>query len=179
MQAVASLLIEDEGRPNALKVLSLLAESRAERSLPHELAAAAVSLLATGDRAYADQVISAFEAESSSAAAHFLRGEYHYLAEQYGEAETAFQDAAGRDRAFWPALYRLSSLAQEGNRTRYEYRIKKALESLNRGGELLYEIFIGGFSPDYYRHILENRLASCSPLESRSPAKGRTEREEG
>ena len=62
------------------------------------------------------------------------------------------------DKAFWPALYRLSSLAAGGNRTRYEYRTKKAIESLEQGKGLRYECFIGGFSPDYFRRILERKL---------------------
>jgi chemotaxis protein methyltransferase CheR len=63
------------------------------------------------------------------------------------------------DGGFWPAYYRVSSLAEEGNRTRYEYRLKKALESMEKGDGKGYEIFIGGFSPDYYRRILERKLA--------------------
>jgi chemotaxis protein methyltransferase CheR len=52
----------------------------------------------------------------------------------------------------------MSLLAAEGNRTVYEYKIRKALESIDLGKEFSYECFIGGFSPDYYRRILEKRL---------------------
>jgi chemotaxis protein methyltransferase CheR len=54
----------------------------------------------------------------------------------------------------------MSALAEKGNRTRYEYRLKKALESMELGAGRGYEIFIGGFSPDYYRRVLEKKLAS-------------------
>jgi chemotaxis protein methyltransferase CheR len=74
-------------------------------------------------------------------------------------AEEKYQEAVAGDHAFWPALYRMSSLAEQGNRTRYVYRLKKALESMERGEGRGYEIFIGGFSPDYYRRILEKKLA--------------------
>jgi chemotaxis protein methyltransferase CheR len=45
------------------------------------------------------------------------------------------------------------------NRTLYEYKLKKAIESIELGKDLHYESFIGGFSPDYFRQILEKKLA--------------------
>jgi chemotaxis protein methyltransferase CheR len=104
-------------------------------------------------------VISVLEETNNSAAASFLRGEYHYLNKDAKTAEEKYQEASLKDKAFWPAFYRLSSLAAEGNRIRYEYKIRKALESMESGKEFHYEILIGGFSPDYYRRILERKLA--------------------
>jgi chemotaxis protein methyltransferase CheR len=161
MKAIVALLEHEEGRPNAQKVLDMLQEAAetAERPAESELIAAAVAFLGAGNFDTADTAVSFLEKKSNSAAASFLRGEYHYLKNDAANAEEKYQEASLKDRAFWPAFYRISSLAAEGNRTRYEYKIKKALESMKAGQDLYYESFIGGFSPDYYRHILERKLS--------------------
>ncbi|MDR1899341.1 MAG: hypothetical protein LBQ55_04975 [Treponema sp.] len=128
------------------------------------LAAAAQSLLNTGDLFSAGLVISSLEERGSSPVASFLRGEFYYHGaanspEANSAAEAKYQETAAAESSFWPALYRLCSLAEGGNRTRYEYRLKKALESMEKGAGRGYEIFIGGFSLDYYRRILEKKLA--------------------
>jgi chemotaxis protein methyltransferase CheR len=104
-------------------------------------------------------VLAWLEQRSSGAVTRFLRGEYHFLQGAATEAEQCYEEAAGKDRAFWPAFYRLSVLAAGGNRTRYEYKLKKAGESLELGRDLHYECFMGGFSPDYFRRILERKAA--------------------
>jgi chemotaxis protein methyltransferase CheR len=125
-----------------------------------EAIAAVISLLSLEDFAGADMVLSFMEKQQESAFTKFLRGEYNYHLNRVKEAEAGYQEASGLDSAFWPAFYRISLLAAGGNRTRYEYKIKKALESIAMGKDLYYECLIGGFSPDYYRRILEKRLSA-------------------
>ncbi|MDR1180207.1 MAG: chemotaxis protein CheR, partial [Spirochaetales bacterium] len=118
-----------------------------------------IAFLGAENTGAADTVLTALEERSGCAATAFLRGEYHYHRGESGAAEAHYQEATGRDTAFWPAFYRLSFLAAGSNQTRGEYKIKKALESIEKGETLHYEIFIGGFSPDYYRRILERKAA--------------------
>jgi chemotaxis protein methyltransferase CheR len=160
MREISALLEQEESRSNALSIAERLGQDGgSEKVTVSELIAAAVTLLGVEDFAPADRVISVLEETNNSAAASFLRGEYHYLNNDAETAEEKYQEASLKDKAFWPAFYRLSSLAARGNRTRYEYKIRKALESMDCGEEYHYETLIGGFSPDYYRHILEkNRL---------------------
>jgi len=160
VKEIVALLEHLEGRPNAQKTTDALEQGEGAETLTEsDLIAAAVAFLGAGDFEPADTVVSFLEKKSNSAAASFLRGEYHYLKNDAANAEEKYQEASLKDRAFWPAFYRISSLAAEGNRTRYEYKIKKALESMKAGQDLYYESFIGGFSPDYYRHILERKLS--------------------
>ncbi|MDR2631938.1 MAG: chemotaxis protein CheR [Spirochaetaceae bacterium] len=123
-----------------------------------ELFAAVIYLLGLGDFSGADRLLSFIEKHHNSAFTLFLRGEYHYFNHRKKEAEASYQEAAGKNTAFWPAFYRLCVLAAEGNPVQYEYKIRKALESIKQGREKHYEIFIGGFSPDYYQRILEKKL---------------------
>jgi chemotaxis protein methyltransferase CheR len=109
------------------------------------------------DFAGADPVITLLEGHQSAFAA-FLRGEFYFHKNRAADAEAHFKEAAGMDGAFWPAFYRMSSLAAGSGRKRYEYKTKKALESIALGRDKHYENFIGGFSPDYYRQALERRL---------------------
>jgi chemotaxis protein methyltransferase CheR len=162
-EAVAALLEQGEGRPNAEKAAEWL-EKGGEAPGPGEnaLIAAAVTFLGAEEWENAEAVLSFLEKTSHSAAVSFLRGEYCYLTRDAGSAEEKYQEAALMDKAFWPAFYRICSFATEGNRTRYEYRIKKTLESMEAGKDLRYESFIGGFSPDYYRRILERKSGEYS-----------------
>ncbi|MDR1949008.1 MAG: chemotaxis protein CheR [Spirochaetaceae bacterium] len=123
-----------------------------------EFFAGVIYLLGQEDFSGADRLLTFIEQHNNSAFTHFLRGEYHYFNNRKKEAELSYREAAGKNDAFWPAFYRLSVLASEGNPVQYEYKTRKALESINRGKDLRYEIFIGGFSPDYYRRALEKRL---------------------
>jgi chemotaxis protein methyltransferase CheR len=122
------------------------------------LFAAVIYLLGLGDFSEAGKILSFIEQYDRSAFTSFLRGEYHYFNGRKKEAEANYKESADKNKAFWPAFYRLCGLMAEENRVHYEYRIGKALESIRRGGALGYEIFIGGFSPDYYRRALEKRL---------------------
>jgi len=100
-----------------------------------------------------------------------LRGEYYFLQSNDKEAVRYFEEAIAKDKLFWPAFYRIANLAAEGNRARYEYKIKKAIESielsqsLETGKAHKYECFIGGFSPDYFLRILEKKLTERKLME--------------
>jgi chemotaxis methyl-accepting protein methylase len=121
----------------------------------NELAAAALFLLNRGDFRNADRVLNHIEGGDDSAFTAFLRGEYIYLQDMFTEAEFHYKVSLGKNDAFWPALYRLSSLAS--SEVLRPYRAQQALESLGRGMDLQYEVFIGGFSPDYYLGALLKR----------------------
>jgi chemotaxis protein methyltransferase CheR len=159
-EEAARILEKEEGQENARQVLSMI-ETAGGGTISVSggaLAAAAASYLGAEDFDSAGLVLSYLEHYNSGAVIKFLRGEYHFLRGNAPEAEKNFEEAAAADKAFWPALYRISSLAAQGNRTRYEYKIKKARESLELGKALHYECFLGGFSPDYFRGILDKKL---------------------
>jgi chemotaxis protein methyltransferase CheR len=155
---IAGILEQDEGKANAARVLEALGSGKGDLSFAG-LAAAALSLMNAGDLPSAARVISSLEERGASPAASFLRGEFHYQGAEFSAAEAKYQEAAAAENGFWPALYRAASLAEGGNATRYHYRLKKALESMERGAGRGYEVFIGGFSLDYYRRILEKKQA--------------------
>jgi chemotaxis protein methyltransferase CheR len=155
---IAAILETEEGKPNAKKNLDALANETAGILSGGELAACVLYFLNIQDFNSAEIVLSRLEERSTGAFTRFLRGEYFFLAGSVKEAEHFYNEAAVRDREFWPAFYRIASLSEEGNRTRYEYKIKKAIESIEMGRELKYECFMGGFSPDYFLKILEKKL---------------------
>jgi chemotaxis protein methyltransferase CheR len=152
---ISSLL--EQGETMAKRVLEAVKRGKTAHQ-EDELIAAVICLLSLEDFAGAETVLSFAEKKQVSAFTKFLRGEYNYLSNKTALAETYYKETTASDNAFWPGFYRMSLLAAEGNRTVYEYKIKKALESIDLGKELSYECFIGGFSPDYYRRILEKRL---------------------
>jgi chemotaxis protein methyltransferase CheR len=159
VKEIMALLEYEDGRSNVTHITEFLEQREGTmKATESELIAAAVSFLGAEDFGPADKAILALEETNDSAAVSFLRGEYHYLNNDVKAAEEKYREASLKDRAFWPAFYRLSSLAAEGNRTRYEYKIKKALESMDAGKDFHYEAYIGGFSPDYYQRILERKL---------------------
>jgi chemotaxis protein methyltransferase CheR len=114
----------------------------------NELAAAALFLLNRGDFPGVDPLLRFIEDRDNSAFTAFLRGEYYYLQDLFTEAEFHYKISLGKNSGFWPAQYRLSSLAEA--EVLRDYRARQAGESLSRGRDLRYEVFIGGFSPDYY-----------------------------
>jgi chemotaxis protein methyltransferase CheR len=162
---VAAILVRDEGLSNAKKTLESLDSGKdgSQTSLSGaELTASVLYFLDTQDFNSADQVLSHLEKFNTSALTRFLRGEYHFLRGSVKDAERHFEAAAGKDRAFWPAFYRIATLAAEGNSVRYEHKIKRACESLELGMDLRYECFMGGFSPDYFHRILTRRTPQNS-----------------
>jgi chemotaxis protein methyltransferase CheR len=156
---IASLL--EQGEVTAERVRRAIKARTDKTAEPgeDELIAAAICFLSLEDFAGAEAVLTFAEEKQVSVFTKFLRGEYNYLSNKPGEAESFYKEASALDGAFWPAFYRAGLLAAEGNRTLYEVKIKKALESVELGKDLSYECFIGGFSPDYYRRILEKRLS--------------------
>jgi len=158
---VAAILETDEGQPNAKKILEAVNENKVlsnSETAGAELAAAAIYFLGQQDFNAADSVLSYLEKFNTEAFTLFLRGEYHFLQSEAEEARRYFESSAVKENAFWPAYYRIALLAAEGNPDRYAYKIKRACESLELGKDSRYECFLGGFSPDYYRRILENKL---------------------
>jgi chemotaxis protein methyltransferase CheR len=168
----AEILGTEEGQPNAKKTLKALEGIKALESEKEthssettafpsgaELAASALYFLGVQDFDSADRVLSVLEKSNTGAFTRFLRGEYHFLRGSAKDAERYFEEAAGKEKAFWPAFYRIASLAAQGNPARYAYKIKKACESLELGMDFRYECFLGGFSPDYYRRILSKKLS--------------------
>ncbi|MCL2761887.1 MAG: hypothetical protein FWD36_01590 [Treponema sp.] len=147
---VTAILETEEGQPNAKKILETLTQGK--NPAGSELAAAVMYFLGIQDFNSADMVLSYLEQYNSGAVTLFLRGEYYLLRGETKNAEQCFVSAAGKDRAFWPAFYRIASLAAEGNTTRYKYKIKKAIESIELSQD--YECFMGGFSPDYFKRVL-------------------------
>ena len=159
---IKTILETEEGGPNAKKVLENLSNANTDGtgSSPsgEELAASAVYYLGIQDFNSADLILSHLGKSYTGAPVLFLLGESHMLQGRTKDAGQFFEQAVGKDKAFWPAFYRMASLAAEGNPTRYEYRIKKACESIKLGRELHYECFMGGFSPDYFERLLNRRL---------------------
>jgi chemotaxis protein methyltransferase CheR len=162
---VKAILQAEEGQPNAEKILEIIGNGKNTGAYESDdslsgaaLAASAVYFLNVQDFNSADKVLSFLEKRNTGAIIRFLRGEYFLLNGRVKEAEHFFTEATVKDMTFWPAFYRMTSLTAEGNRTRHEYRIKKACESLELGKDLQYECFMGGFSPDYFFRILEKKL---------------------
>jgi chemotaxis protein methyltransferase CheR len=158
---IKAILEIDEGLQNARNINEILVNSEGKLAASltgSELAASAVYFLSVQNFECADLVLSYLEKCDSGPITQFLRGEYHLLQGNLKEAENFFDRAAGKDQTFWPAFYRIASLAEDGNPVRYEYKIKKACESLELGKDLHYECFMGGFSPDYFLRILKRKL---------------------
>jgi chemotaxis protein methyltransferase CheR len=149
----------EEGQFNAKKILKSIGTESASLS-GSELAAAASHFLNVQDFSSADLVLSHLEKTNTCAHVLFLRGEYHLLQGKASKAKDCFENAAGKDRAFWPAFYRIASSAAEGNPAQYEYKVKKASESIKQGRDSHYECFMGGFSPDYFERILTKKLST-------------------
>ncbi|MDR1986466.1 MAG: hypothetical protein LBP88_05775 [Treponema sp.] len=123
----------------------------------NELITSLIVLINQGDSLKAGHLLAFIEQYDNSAYTHFLRGEYFYLKTKPLDAESSYKMAIQQDKTFWPAFYRLASLAAQGNPLRYVYKINQALESIAQGKERGYEVFIGGFSPDYYQQALEKQ----------------------
>ena len=156
---ICKLLQEEEGLPNAKKMLYEVLSGSGEIPVSgSSLAAAVIFFLNIQDFDSADFVLSYMEKYNNESFSLFLRGEYNFLKGNAKEAANYFEQAAGKDGAFWPALYRIALLAADGNHIRYEYKIIKACESIELGKNNNYECFMGGFSPDYFHRILNRRV---------------------
>ena len=162
---VSEILKTDEGKTNAQNVIACLVDGTSSSLSGSSLAACALYCLHAQDYEMADKVISFLEKNNNSEFTLFLKGELLFLQGSFEDAEKNYQEAAAKNRFFWPAFYRIAILAADGNRTRYEYKIKKAIESIELTGqdhdnERNYECFLGGFSSDYFIRILEKKYVS-------------------
>jgi len=173
---VAEILKTDEGKKNAQCVFSCLSDETSASLSGSALAASAIYFLAVQEFEKAANVISFLEKSGGAEFTRFLKGELLFLrgspepqpspkgeGSPLDEALKFYEEAAAKNKLFWPAFYRIAILAAEGNRTRYEYKVKKAIESieLSRQGnnsELNYDCFLGGFSSDYFIRILEKKI---------------------
>jgi hypothetical protein len=148
---------EDEAGALSERIWKALEESGGGAFRGSELAAAALFFLNRGDFTGADRMLCFMEERDGSFFTGFLRGEYFYFQDMFTEAEFHYKISLGKDSGFWPAAYRLSALAS--TEVLQKYRAGQALESLSRTRDLYYEVFIGGFSPDYYLGALLKRNA--------------------
>jgi len=161
---ITDILKTEEGKSNAENIFEKIIDKNTDSLSGSSIAAAVIYYLHTQDFERADKILGFLEIHNSCACAKFLRGEYHFLHNNFEDAQKFYQETAVKDKFFWPAFYKIAVLASEGNQTRHEYKIKKAIESI----ELLqnqqadkkhnYECFMGGFSSDYFLRILEKKL---------------------
>ncbi|MCL2210301.1 MAG: hypothetical protein FWB95_00070 [Treponema sp.] len=162
---INALLETEDGKQNAFDVISIYEKGDISSISGSRLAAASLYFLNTQNYENADKILKYLEKRNSGVFTRFLRGEYYFHQEKTEEAEKYYLDASIKDRYFWPAFYRIAAISSDGNRTRYEYKIRKTIESielvlkLNTDGSLNYECFLGGFSPDYFSRILEKKLS--------------------
>jgi chemotaxis protein methyltransferase CheR len=162
---INEILKKDDGRPNAEETLDALKNKDPSSLSGSVLAASAIYYLSAQEFDNADIIISHLEKYNSSAFTRFLRGEYYFLKGSPSEAEIFYNESSVKDKFFWPSFYRIAVLSADVNPTRYEYKIKKTIESIKHlqslepDGERNYECFLGGFSPDYFRRILERKLS--------------------
>jgi chemotaxis protein methyltransferase CheR len=162
---ISDILKNEEGKDNAEHILDMIANENASSISGSSLAAAVIYCLHNQDFVRADKILAFFEKRDSGACPRFLRGEYYFFLGKTTDAENYYQEASVKDKFFWPAFYRISALCSEGNQTRYEYKLKKAIESIENfqknghSKEMNYECFLGGFSSDYFLRILEKKLA--------------------
>jgi chemotaxis methyl-accepting protein methylase len=158
---IPDILKIEEGKENGEYILDMVSNGNTASLSGSALAAAVIYFLNNQDFDRAEKILSFLEKHNKGACTKFLRGELHFLLGNFEQAEQHYQEASVKDKYFWPAFYRISIICSGGNRTRYEYKIKKAIESIelshNSGlsKESNYEFFLGGFSPDYFLRILE------------------------
>jgi chemotaxis protein methyltransferase CheR len=161
---ITEILKTEDGKQNAEKTLDTLTNGNPFSLSGAGLAASAIYYLNMQNFDNANTIILHLEKNNSSVFTKFIRGEYYFLSGILTEAEKYYIESSVKDKYFWPAFYRIAALAAEGNPTRYGYKIKKTIESiellqnLEPDNERNYECFMGGFSPDYFRRILEKKL---------------------
>jgi len=162
---INEILKKDDGKPNAEETLDAIKNNNSSSLSGSALAASAIYYLNAQDFDNAQIIISHLEKYNSGAFTRFLRGEYYFLRGIPSEAEMFYNESSVKDKFFWPSFYRIAVLSADVNPTRYEYKIKKTLESIKHLQSLEpdiernYECFLGGFSPDYFRRILEKKLS--------------------
>jgi chemotaxis protein methyltransferase CheR len=162
---INDFLKAEDGKINAQKTLyNLLNENQSSPS-GSSLCASVIYYLNMQDFDNANKIISHLENLNSGAFTKFMRGEYYFHIGNMQEAESYYKESTVKDKYFWPSFYRIAFISADGNPTRYEYKIKKAIESIDlvqnskHENKFNYECFMGGFSPDYFRRILEKKLS--------------------
>jgi chemotaxis protein methyltransferase CheR len=161
---ISDILDTLEGKPNAQIVLNTFENGNIESVSGSRLAASVIYFLNTQDFINADKLLHYLEKYNSGAYVNFLRGEYYFLCGILKEAEKYYQQAAIKDKSFWPAFYRIAILASDGSSMLFEYKMKKTIESIELAKnsepdhEHYFECFLGGFSSDYFIRILEKKL---------------------
>ena len=156
---IAEILKTGDGEANAQNVLDLLNNKDIESLSGSSFAASVLYFLSIQDFNSANFILDLLEKYNSGVFTRFLRGEYYFLQGDAEKAEKNYQDASVKDKYFWPAFYRIASLSENTHVTRFEYKIKKAIESIDLSHKINnYECFMGGFSPDYFRRILDRKL---------------------
>jgi chemotaxis protein methyltransferase CheR len=160
---ITGILRLEEGKQNAQNVLDSLNSGNTDSVSGSCMAAAVLYYIHIQNFDNANMILILLEKSNSDVYTKFLRGEYYFLLKQGENSLMYFQEVAAKDKLFWPAFYRIVSLSAEGNRTSYEYKIKKAIESIElsqtgKPDEYNYECFMGGFSPDYFLRILKKKL---------------------
>jgi chemotaxis protein methyltransferase CheR len=164
LDEISGIFKLEKEKQNAENILDILNNRNTDSISGSCLAAAVLYFLHIQHFDIANKILSQLEKSNSDVYTKFLRGEYYFMLKQGAEALACFQEAAAKNKFFWPAFYRIATLSAEGNRTSYEYKIKKAIESIeltqtgNQSGEHIYECFMGGFSPDYFLRILKKKL---------------------
>jgi chemotaxis protein methyltransferase CheR len=162
---ITEILKIEDGKPNAEKTFYALTNENLSALSGSALAASAIYFLNAQDLDKADAIISYLEKNNTGAFTKYLRGEHYFHNDNLQEAEKYYVESSVKDKYFWPSFYRIAVIASEGNPTRYEYKIKKTIESiellqnLEPDSERNYECFMGGFSPDYFLRILEKKLS--------------------
>ncbi|MCL2608426.1 MAG: hypothetical protein FWD94_00760 [Treponema sp.] len=152
---IKDVLSRDGGKTGAKLVYAALTGSGGEeRPSGSALAAAVLYFIGSGEREAAELTLAFLERTNSGPQPGFLRGELFLLAGERERARACFELAALKDRAFWPAFYRLAMLSGPDGGPEYAERAKAATESLAYGRNLGYECFLGGFDPDYFGRIL-------------------------
>jgi len=154
----------DDGKSNAELVKQSLENNEIKKHSGGSLTSSVIYFLNNHDLDTTDKIITYLENNNSSALTRFLRGEYFYFCGITENAEKFYHEASVKDKYFWPAFYRIAVLAASGNPVRHEYKIAKTIESIELWSNLPqenrnnYECFMGGFSPDYFKRILEKKL---------------------
>ncbi|MDR2598074.1 MAG: chemotaxis protein CheR [Treponema sp.] len=168
------IIKHEEGKQNAENVLDTLNNGDTNSISGSCFAAAALYYLHNQYFDIANMILTLLEKSNSGAYTKFLRGEYYFMLKQGEEALNCFHEAAVKNKFFWPAYYRIVSLSAESNRTSYEYKIKKAIESIELSqtdkqiNKDNYECFMGGFSPDYFLRILKKKLTLKQEVKNES-----------
>jgi chemotaxis protein methyltransferase CheR len=154
---------EENAAKTAANVRHILSEnpSASAASAPEalsgsELAASLLYLLKQGDFLGAGGIAGYMEQLDDSPVCSFLRGEYYFLQDLFSKAEFYYKIALSSNEAFWPAAYRIVSLPAAD--ILKKSRAEKALKSIQKGRDLHYEVFIGGFSPNYYEGVLAKKF---------------------